>query len=219
MRAAPAARARCLVIFVPGLMDGPDSFLEHGFARAVAERTPCDSVAVDLTYRYYFGAGAGDVLWEDVLAPAVARGYEELWIVGTSMGSLGATLLAREHGELVDGMIMLSPFLGLEEVTAEIDRAGGLASWRPPGDLPEEIGDATFTLFVWSWLRGYVDDPGSMPDLYVGWANGERLEPAARTLAAVLPEGHTIGLGGGHGWATWRPLFDELLGRARIGRR
>lgn len=214
-----AERSACLVILVPGLMDGPDSFVEHGLAREVVTRTGCEAVAVDLTYRYYFGAEAGAVLWEDVLAPAVARGYREIWLVGTSMGSLGAVLLAREHPELVDGIVMLSPFLGLEEEVAAIERAGGLAAWRPPGDLPETISDATFTTFVWSWLRGYVDDPDAMPELFVGWAEGERLDPTSRVLAGALPEGRAISQRGTHGWATWGPLFARILERARIGRR
>jgi pimeloyl-ACP methyl ester carboxylesterase len=211
------ADARCLVILIPGLNDGPGSFVEHGFTRAIAEHTPCDSVAVDLTYRYYFGGTAAQVLHDDVLAPALGRGYREIWLIGTSMGALGAALLARDHAESITGIVMLSPFLGLEDQIAAIDRAGGLAAWEPPPDGP--MSDATFTPVVWSWLRGYAIDPDRMPALHLCWADGERLEPTARTLAGALPEGRTMHGAGSHGWVTWESQFRELLPRLGIGRR
>lgn len=214
-------RARCLVVFVPGLMDGPGSFVEHGLMGDLlaSEHARCDAVAVDLTYRYYFGARPDEPLYEDVLVPALARGYDEVWLVGISLGGLGAVLLARAHPELIDGLVLLSPFLGLEEIAAQIDAEGGLAAWQPPSDLPARIDDATFGLHVWTWLRGHASDPDRMPQTFVGWSAGERLEPTARTLAAVLPADHAVRIEGRHDWHAWRALFREILPRARMGER
>lgn len=209
---------RCLVVFVPGFLDGPDTYREHGFPRdLLGSGAPCDSVAVDLHMRYYAEPGVGDVLWQDVVAPAVARGYEEIWLVGISMGGLGATLTARAHPEAIDGVILLSPFLGDRELVHRIDEAGGLAEWTP-GDLPARMTEGNYSIFLWAWLRGLVDDPASMPPMFLGWADGEQLAPAARVLGAALPEGHTLTTDGGHDWTTWRPIFRALLSRARIGR-
>jgi pimeloyl-ACP methyl ester carboxylesterase len=211
--------APCLVIFVPGLMDGPDSFLEHEFPQALGRSgAACDSVAVDATYRYYFGADVASVLYEDVLFPAAARGYEEIWLVGISLGALGTLMLAREHADLIDGIILLSPFLGLDDVVGPIGAAGGLAAWRAPDPMPARLADDNFTLFVWSWLRGYVDDPDAMPELYVGWSEGERVAPAATILGSALAPEHALSLAGHHDWASWGPLLDQLLARARVGR-
>jgi len=210
-------RARCLVMFLPGLLDGPDSFLEHGMIRDLRESgAPCDAVMVDLHYRYYFGGRSGEVLYEDVLEPALARGYEEIWLVGISLGGMGATLLAREHAEAISGMILLSPFLGIEPIRSEVVSAG-LRDWHP-GPLPRDIDDATFTRFVWGWLRGYVEHPEEMPPMYVGWADGETQERPSRTLAAVLSADHVATVTGRHDWEAWTRLFRTLVARARPGR-
>ena len=179
---------------------------------------PCDSVAVNLHFRYYGDGGVSELVWEDVLAPAIARGYDEIWIVGISMGGLGTLLTAREHTRHIDGVILLSPYLGEESFVRSVSDAGGLEEWTPPGEMPARMNGDNYSLFIWSWLRRYVDDPESMPELYLGFANGERLAPAAEMLARVLPEGHVLQQDGQHAWATWRPLFRTLLGRARPGR-
>lgn len=213
-----AARARCLVVFLPGLMDGPETIRDRELPRALARTgSPCDAVAVDATYRYYFGAHVDEVVYDDVLVPAAARGYDEIWLVGISLGGLGAVLTARAHPRIVDGVVLLSPFLGLDGVLDEIEGAGGLAEWRPPHPLPP-LEDATFTVLAWAWLRGLDTDPGSMPEIYVGWAEGERVERGAQLLAAALPDGHTLHVEGRHGWDAWTPLFTELATRAAIGR-
>lgn len=212
-------RQSCLVIFIPGMLDGPDTYREHHFPDALlSSGAQCDSVAVDLHFRYYSEGGVADMLYEDVLAPAVARGYQEIWLVGISMGGLGTTMLARAHPELIDGVVLLSPFLGDEALIREIDAAGGLEEWSPPDPLPATMTDSNYTLFLWAFWRGLIDDPESMPEVYIAWANGEALEPGARLLAAALPEGHVLNGDGAHNWATWGPLFQRVLATARIGR-
>ncbi len=214
------ARQGCLVIFIPGFLDGPDSYREHRFPdQLLGTGAPCDSVAVDLHYRYYAERDVAGVLYEDVLAPATARGYDEIWLVGISMGGLGTTMLASEHPELIDGVILLSPFLGDEAVIAEIERGGGLAEWDAPDPMPSEMTASNYTTFLWAWLRGLHEDPDAMPPIYIGWARGEQLESSARVLAASLPEGHVLNADGGHNWMTWGPLFSRILDTARIGRR
>lgn len=213
------ARQPCLIVFLPGMLDGPDTYLRYGFPQdVIASGAACDSVAVNLHARHYGQIGIADAVWEDVLAPALARGYDEIWLVGVSMGGLGALLTASEHARHVDGVILLSPFLGEEAFVRSVAEGGGLAEWRAPDPLPERRTAENYSVFLWSWLRGLIDDPESMPQLYLGFANGERLEPGAQVLAEVLPEGHVLRRDGEHNWATWRPLFRTLLGRARPGR-
>ena len=216
-QSSPDARSRCLVVFLPGLLDGAEAFLDHGMVRDLRESgSPCDALLVDLGYRYYFGAHVADALYEDVLHPGLARGYEEVWLVGVSLGGLGATLLARDHGESIAGVVLLSPFLGIDPTLHDVTSAG-LREWRVP-PLPAEIDDATFTAQVWAHLRSYVDDSSDMPPLYVGWAEGESREAIARTIADVLPPSHTAHVEGRHDWDAWTRLFRTLITEARPGR-
>ena len=70
-------------------------------------------------------------------------GYENIWLLGISMGGLGTLLYASEYPEQVDGVVLLAPFLGdrsaietivatgpLEERNGEITRS--LVDERPP---------------------------------------------------------------------------------------
>ncbi len=216
---------QCLVVFVPGFLDGPDTFMDNGFPSDVITRgAPCDSVAIDLHYRYYWsspssGEGVASVVFDDVLEPAAARGYQEIWLVGISMGGLGALLTAERHPELVSGIILLAPFVGDDAIVREIEAAGGAEAWHPPSGLEHTPWTQdNYTAHLWSWLRGYATDADAMPPLYIGWGDDDRLGAADRLLAAMQPSDHVVTIAGTHNWQTWRPLFDTFLDRARPGR-
>lgn len=214
------AATRCLVVFIPGFLDSPDSYLDHRFPHdLVASGTPCDAVGVDLHFRYYGQVGVADIVYEDVLAPAIARGYEEIWLVGISMGGLGTLLTASHYPEHIDGIVLLAPFVGEEPVLREIEAAGGARVWRPREGLEREPWTAeNYTQKVWSWLRGYDTDPDARPPLYIGWGDQDRLGAADRLLADLMPADHVLSQPGGHNWATWRPLWQRVLATAPIGR-
>lgn len=214
------ASTRCLVVFVPGFLDTPDTYLEHGFPRdLVSSGAPCDAVGVDLHFRYYGQVGVADLVYEDVLAPAIARGYEEIWLVGISMGGLGTLLTASRYAEHVDGIVLLAPFVGEEPVLRQIEATGGARAWQPRDGVDAEPWRAdNYTEKVWSWLRGYHTDPASRPPLYIGWGDQDRLGPADRLLADLMPADHVLSQPGGHNWATWRPLWQRVLTMAPVGR-
>jgi pimeloyl-ACP methyl ester carboxylesterase len=215
-----AGRSRCLVVMFPGFLDGPDTFQEHGFPRDVAHAGgECDSVAVDLHLRYYQEVGVGQMVHDDILLPASARGYQEIWLVGISMGGLGALLTAEAHPEMVAGIILLAPFVGEESVVREIEAAGGARRWHPPAGIEEAVWTRdNYTQHLWAWLRGYATDEDAMPPLYMGWGDDDQLGPGDRLLAAMQPDDHVVTQPGNHSWTTWRPIFDELLARAHPGR-
>ena len=94
-----------LVVFLPGRGDRAEDFEERGFLAAAREAgLDADVLAVDAHLAYYYKRVIMDRLWEDVVLPARARGYRRVFIVGISLGGLGA-------------------------LTREIETAGGLARW------------------------------------------------------------------------------------------
>jgi pimeloyl-ACP methyl ester carboxylesterase len=206
-------RQACLMVMLPGFLDGPDTYLDHDFPeRLFGSGAPCDAVMVDLHYRYYSEIGIADLVYSDILVPATTRGYEEIWLVGISMGGLGTLLTTERYHRLIDGVILLSPFVGEESTLREIEAAGGASSWRPPDGIDEQPWDqSNYTTHLWAYLRGYHTDPDSMPPLYIGWGESDRLGPADRLLADLLDEDHVFIVPGEHNWATWRPLFDRIL--------
>jgi len=210
---APAPGARRMVVFLPGRGDRAVTFDGEGFISAAkAAGLDADLVAADAGLGYYMRRTIVERLWSDVLAPAVAAGYSEIWLVGISMGGLGAITVAREHPGAVAGIVLLAPYLGEREVLDEVAAAGGLARWMPPAaPAPDDFRS------VWKWLRGYVALPAGPPALWLGYGDVDRYRSAHALLAAALPRDRVLTTRGGHDWDAWRALWKELLARGALG--
>ncbi len=126
------------------------------------------------------------------------------------MGGLGTLLVARDNPELVDGIVLLAPFLGDEAVIRSVVDAGGLRAWEPP-PIEEPVDQEHYSEALWAWLKGYADHPDERPPLFLGFGTEDRLAPAARTLAAVLPADRVLTASGGHSWSTWSVLWRRLM--------
>ncbi|MCA9659678.1 MAG: alpha/beta fold hydrolase [Myxococcales bacterium] len=203
----PAApeRADTLVVLLPGAGDSATTYDREGFIAAAREAgSAVDLVAVDAHAGYYFGRTLTDRLWEDVLAPARAEGYRQIWLVGISMGGLGALLTAQRHADAIDGVVLLAPYLGKRRTIEQIAAAGARA-WEPA----PEAGSYDYEL--WRWLKGYQDPGAARPALYLGYGTEDRGAGAHALLAELLPPEQTFTAPGGHDWPVWRPLWREIL--------
>jgi pimeloyl-ACP methyl ester carboxylesterase len=72
----------------------------------------------------YLGKKIVEILKTEVITPAKQKGYEVIYLVGTSLGGHGALLYATEYPEDVDAVALFSPFV----------------TGYPPIDLVEEPG-------------------------------------------------------------------------------
>lgn len=205
------ARRSCLVVMMPGMLNTPDSYIDHGFvADAAAASRRCDILSVDAHYGYYRDRTLVRRFREDILRVADQRGYEDIWLVGSSMGAMGAVMVARENPGRIDGVVLFGPYFGDEALIRSIADAGGLARWHGPEDADPSHGDARQEA-LWEWLRGYATDPDRMPQLFVGVGADDGMRRGAELLTAHLPPTH-IGLAeGGHDWAIWRVMWRRLL--------
>ena len=195
-----------LVVFLPGRGDRAEDFEERGFLGAArAAGLEADVLAVDAHLAYYYKRVITARLWEDVVLPARARGYRRLWVVGISLGGLGAITLAEEHPDAVAGLFVLAPYLGEPELTREIEAAGGLARW---GGAPSERDFRG----VWGFLRGYAaGEP--RPPLWLAYGESDRYAYGHRLLATALPRERVMVTSGGHDWTAWDRLWREFLAR------
>ncbi|MFK7985146.1 MAG: alpha/beta fold hydrolase [Sandaracinaceae bacterium] len=212
-RMDPYQRRQCLIMFMPGMLDTPDDYVNHGFfADAQAASTRCDLVAVDAHFGYYRGGTLRQRVTEDVLRVAEARGYDEIWLVGISMGGMGSLLVTQVNEGRIRGVVLLAPFLGDDNLVRSIDEAGGLAEWdAPDADDVDMNSEEGFDDALWIWLQGYANAPENRPDLYIAVGTEDRLRPGVGLLAAVLPENRSGTTAGGHNWNTWRVLWRNLL--------
>lgn len=202
---------RPLVILFPGYGDGAQDYFDHGFVEAMDRAgIASEVVAVDAHYGYYAKRNLLERIDADVIEPAKAAGYTRVWLVGISMGGLGALLTAQEHEELVDGVVLLSPFLGRGAVVKDIDRAGGLQAWEPRPNRDD------YSTKLWSWLKQETGPQGTK-GIYLAHGD-EESSLKFDVLAAALPDEHVIETPGAHKWTTWERAWPELLALGTFAR-
>ena len=203
-----------LIVFLPGIGDGPERFDQKGMIDIVRRIAPTyDIVAADAHLAYYQNQSVIDRLHEDIVGP-VAHRYQHIWVVGISMGGVGAASYAIEHPKIVEGVILLAPFLGRDELISEVADAGGLRQWIPP-ELAD-IDDSEQRQFyrLWRWYKTYATSDPPATVLMLGFGTNDRLSDANQLIADVMPVNRVVTMPGGHKWTVWVPIFESLLQRA-----
>lgn len=204
--------ARCLVIFLPGRGDTPEHFVRNGFPEDLRRAgSRCALRGVDVHLGYFFERTITERLREDVIAPAQAEGYEEIWLVGISLGGFGSLLYTKDHPGDIAGIVAIAPYLGERELTDEIAAAGGVESW-----VPRETPRRKDLLAFWAWLKGYRHPDADHPPLFLAFGAGDRFAQANELVGDLLPADHIFRVRGGHTWATWRRAWDAFLASGSV---
>ena len=206
----PAAEQRPnLVVLLPGRGSGVRSFSEEGLVRELLEqRRDVEVVGIEAHLGYYRDRSLPLRLKEDVIDPARKRGYRSIWLVGISMGGLGAVLYDTAYPDDVTGICVMAPYLGEGPVLEEITRAGGLARWQP------DAADVDPDREIWLQLRAYLAREKSVGRVYLGFGRSDRFAVSNRFFGDLLPAGQVMTAAGGHDWPTWRALWDLTLERS-----
>lgn len=213
-RVEPAGNQN-LIIFLRGLggtwrcfWQPHKCFETEGFVAAVQQRKlPFDMLAPNSHLGYYKDRTLEIRLREDVIRPAIAKGYEKIWLAGVSMGGLGSILYFKKHPEHIAGILLIGPYLGDESIVAEIEAAGGVEKWEPgPYNRDED-----WQRMLWDWLKRYCADPAAKTPLYLGIGNQDRYFPAQKLLADRLPKNRVIRIDGGHDALTFTTIWQKFL--------
>jgi pimeloyl-ACP methyl ester carboxylesterase len=202
------AETDCLVVLMPGRGDRMADFAHEGFIAAARQAgLRADIVATDLHIGYIINRSVMRRLQDDVVMPYRQKGYQRIWLVGISMGAMGAIFHERDYPGYVSGIVFMAPFLGDDDILDEVEEAGGVLGWEPTAPAGENYGQD-----LWAWIRKYAEKEAS-PQVYLAYGIGDRFSRASRLMAAVLPPEHIIAVDGGHRWSTWLRLWQEVLDR------
>jgi pimeloyl-ACP methyl ester carboxylesterase len=200
---------RVLLVMLPGAGIRAAEFATQGMVEAAhAQDVPVDVAVVEPDLALYLEDGVTAALHEHVVEPARERGYRRIWLLGISLGGMGALLYASAHPAQVEGLVLLAPFLGTRGTMAALAKAGGL------GPEIRSLATTAPEQRLLGWLSGYLAQGASAPALYLGYARQDRFAPGHRLLAERLPLARTAVRDGGHDWPAWTALWRELLTRA-----
>ncbi|MBP1475834.1 hypothetical protein J7I44_16155 [Frateuria sp. MAH-13] len=203
-----------LVVMLPGRGDDLQSLGTRGIAQTIQQHWPdTDVVLTGLTMPFYREGRAAERLHEEVIVPARRRHYDQIWLVGISLGGMGALLYDRSFPGDIDGMLLISPYLGDKAIYREIQAAGGLDRWRP-GPV-ETISEANYQRELWRYIQHWSETPERTASIWVAYGDKERFRDRIALLATQLPPGHAFELPGHHNWTLWQPAATTLLEHAR----
>lgn len=192
-----------LLIMLPGRGDRATTFVREDFQRA-GKQLGFDTIAVDAHFGYYKDRSLVPRLHEDIVLPARADGYKNVWLLGISMGGYGALLYASQHPDLVDGVILLAPFLGSRAAIEEIRDSGSLNNWNENAS-----GLQDHEIAIWAWLQNATRQSGSTP-IFLGYGLSDPMAEAYDFLTDALDPSSVYTLEGGHKWTTWGPLWTKI---------
>jgi len=178
-----------LLIMLPAAKAEPEQFLEHGFIEALRERNlPLDVLLVDAHSDYYLDGDIVDRLDTEVVRPMAAKGYQELWLAGISLGGLGCVAYACRTEARLAGLLLLAPFLGVRGADREPEMLALIARCQ--------TGERR------------------LPNIFLGYGAQDRYATASQRLAQLIPAENTVTIDGGHDWPTWNALWRLMLPHA-----
>jgi pimeloyl-ACP methyl ester carboxylesterase len=214
--ATPGEHGQCLFVFLPGRRDRASDFDRRGFITLAQRRIPgLDCVAVEATLGYYVNGSLADRLQREIIDPARALGYRKIWLVGVSMGGLGAFFHERVYPGEVNGLILLAPFLGDDrKLFAEIDAAGGAVTWAVA--QPAAAGKpkkSEFQRELWRFLGRLPLDQTLQLQIWMAYGDADRLLPGIERLRSVIPPERVFRFKGGHTWEVWTMGFNVILAK------
>lgn len=210
--AHPGQQAATLLILLPAAYQQAEDFIQHGFVQAVRQRAlDIDLIMADVSFNQAIDAMAATNIQLKLIQPAIAAGYQSIWLVGISIGGYAAMAYADNYPQQLTGMLLLAPYPGNRMTTTEIANAGGLASWTA-----NAIDAADTERRNWRWLQTQANTAAAL-ELHLAYGEHDRFAPSYVMLAQSLPSARVDHIAGGHAWTVWQQLWHNFLDKRFIG--
>lgn len=197
--------ADTLVIMLPGAYHQPEDFIKEGFVSAVRERElAIDLIMAELTFSDITDQTALTKIYSNLVQPAIAAGYQNIWLAGISIGGYMAVAYANCYPRQLAGLLLLAPYPGNRMTTGEIAYAGGIAAWAPDA-IPDEDTERG----NWYWLKTHVNS--SEIEIHLSYGEQDRFAESHLMMAQALPLARVDKIPGDHVWPVWQQLWHNFL--------
>jgi pimeloyl-ACP methyl ester carboxylesterase len=210
--------AQRLVVVLPGRGDGLAGLQRTDIARAIQSQWPDADVTLSgLAIGYYLKGNATQRLHDEIIVPARAHGYREVWLLGASLGGLGALMYDGQWPGTVDGIVLMAPYLGEKPLLQEIAAAGGIARWNP-GPVPAQVDGDNFQHELWRHLQTWSHDPARTRNVWLAYGDHDYLRDTMPSLTPLLRPSHVFVRRGSHAWSVWTPATQDVLAAINLER-
>lgn len=208
-----ASENQNLLILLRGRGGSHRDFAKHGIIDEVRKRNlPFDIVAPAAHFGYYRTETLPERLKQDIIDPARAMGYRNIWLAGFSMGGLGSLFTIRSYPNDIDGVILISPFLGSGSILEEIKTSGGVGNWFLPIEKSHK-----WQYTIWGWIKEYETDKDSYPEIYLGFGDDDSMTGEGPILLSQsLDQNKHFSVPGNHNYKTFKEIWRlhmEMLER------
>jgi hypothetical protein len=211
-------RPKTLIVFLPGAREVPADIVREGFVKAVRDRhIQADMQILDSHYGFFTKLEIVDRLEKEVVLPARAKGYSQIWFTGISLGGFGTLIYGASQAKLIppdpkkmyDGFFVMAPYMAERKVWEPI-QSTGLKDWKAPAQTD-------FGTDLWRWLSRYtLPNSEALPQAYMGYGTEDRLAPPNRIFGSILPTSRHLQEPGGHDWPPWKALWARWLDTAPL---
>jgi hypothetical protein len=216
-------RPKTLIVFLPGAREVPEDLVREGFVKAVRDQhIQADMQIVDSHIAYFTKLEIVDRLEKEVMLPARAKGYSQVWFTGISLGGFGTLIygasqaksVSPDRAKMYDGFFVMAPYMGERNVWQAV-QATGLNQWKAPVvSAPQD-----FSTDLWRWLSGYTaPNQSALPQAYIGYGTEDFLAPPNKVFGSVLPQERHLQEPGKHDWPPWKALWARWLDKAPLAR-
>lgn len=200
----PRGQSHHLAILFPGYGDRLGTFRQHDFFSLVDQHPGAFAnalmVETDAHIGYYRTRSLPERVERDILQRFPDQ--QNLTLIGASMGGMGASIVASFNPDRVERLILFAPYLGGRRVLKRVKA----------DDLQPRKGDSLRVQGLLKAWRFLVEDAAQTgAEITVLYGTSDRLAGAIELLAAKAPHVKVITREGGHGWATWTPLWQTYL--------
>ena len=211
--AVPGVAASRLMVVIAGANQQPADLRSAGFLTAIRDRHLDIDVAL-LAPRpaHLLDRSALAALHHEIMRPARSSGRVTVWLAGISWGGFLALLYAADHSQEVDGICLLSPYLGSRMITSEILGFPSLMDWS--AGVPDTHDVLAEERRIWRYLAERRAYPPVIR--YLGFGVEDRFVTAQRLLAGQLPPQVVDVVAGGHDETVWRTLWDRFRDRLAV---
>ena len=198
---------KTLVVLLPTVAGNGKLYEKQGLIDLCRKHGAIDDImAIDVQPTLYLNKRIVKKMKLRVIDPAKARGYEHIYLLGTSLGGHAALLYTMEYPNDIEGLFLFAPYISDPFVTKTLTQAGGLQTWDVCPQFAWE-----YSCKLWKLIRAYVSDPERRTSTFLGYGTEDRFVESCQILAEALSPENVFTTPGGHSWTTWHVLWGKML--------